>query len=944
MSDQSTVIDERDIQAGVFTRTEKSLTERKPWTTGGEGGPVDLADRDGRYFMYSKWAAATAAVMDPATFACVSKLTEDIAAADWRIVDRNSGETLGDRESIFSDEPMTRLLHDVSDREDGISPFYIWSLMLLTTGEAYWQYVFNRTGRLESLDWLNSLCTDPQYPRGVIDSFTYSGPDKYMVLPADQVVYDRLRNNLMTDFHGFAPVMTAIAANRIQIGQSAGRAALSYFANDGMPYAIVSPKESQGEWEHEEVAYVTETMRAGKSSRGKFRTLVIPYPYDAQLFQQPDVQKWADLIASFSPDIYRVYRVPPPIVGDTTTPYQNDEENRKNYDTGIVGRLRAIAGVINTNPMRRIYGVRPSAYFEFELSPWQHIDDQERQASKDLYDRGLADGNELRTAYGWKEVPWLKGKRLDPASQQLVDIPDPNAPAAAPATPAPQAAPVGAPDDTSKDFGAGSFCVALDLGGNPDLIDLQSRAKALSGDAPFEPNAPDKFHLTLAYVPDTDETTRAAMLEAVRAIPVPELSMVIGSLGSFDRVGESAVHFRTRRNTALNDYQHEVAEAIRAAGGQLSAFSDPARFIPHITMGYMKGGKLRQTFNSNLSVKPRGLVVWGGDKTLYRSAESAPIDEVRAFAKFYRPGKLEKRTFIWQHNDADTAALIERDFEEGEYRETRKKWIGAIAARSGDTSGITAPLDLYVGVTAEAIKSWREYGFEDDEIVEAAKTFYLGTLAIKAQSRTQNRFETAAFQLFRRAQLERMTKGAFEAAFTKLVDDSLEPELIAGYADGGIEEHELTDRDKAWLSSHQSEARGHIRKVAEALFSDDKLTDDEIKGKPRAWYNLTIHPAYNEGLARAAKDGLGVFVRGNTSDGCRDCKGLDGKIYPMSVWFNHFGRQLPPCDKTECGGFECKCRVKPTRGKATKGQLPRLHGRRKSADLESELEHDHVHA
>lgn len=918
--------------------------------------PFDFSDRDGAQFLWNKWGAATAAIIDPGTFACVSTLAEEIAGADWRIVD-GAGATLSDRDSVNTSEPVARMFHDVSEREDGVSPFYIHSLMLYTTGEAYWHMRADKSGRVIQLDWLNALSTDPNYPRGVIDSFTYSGPDKYMTLPPASVLYERMRNNLLSDFHGFSPIMAAIGANRIQIIQAAGKAALSYFQNDGMPYATFSPTADQKEWDERKVNWIRKSLATGKSSMGKYRTMIFPFPFDGKIFEQPDVKQWADLLRAIEPDIYKAFRVPPQIVGDATTPYQNDEENRKNYHATIRARLKALAAFVNTNLIRRVYGRGSGVAFEFELSPYEHIDAQEREAARDLYDRGLVEGNELRVAYGWSEVDWLKGRRLDPAGQTLVTT---ELPEAAPAA----ALAAGTPGDTDKDRGAGSFCVALDIGAQPDLIGLQARVKALAAEsgAPFEASAPESFHVTLVYVPDADETTQAAMLEAVKGIPVPDLTLPVGSLRAFDTVGKYALHFRIRANSALRDYQSQIAEALTDAGGRLSAFSDPSRYIPHVTMGYASAA-VKSTFQTSLTVKASGVIVWCGDETVFRSAgqpadmitsveptsTGAAIkaaDEFEAFVKFHVHRKSATKAFAWLAIEDSEGALIASDLAHPDLTQAKAatgQWRRAMQARAGVTDYATKSADDLPEPTREYIKALAEFGYDAPTVRAAGAEHYARLTSIKALSSVRSKFLNAAARLFQAAVSERFTRSRFKADFRVTLFRYARLAMLEGYAEGGIENHELDESDERWLIGFNDEQAQFIDKVAGELYADDVLTDAEVRGKPDMWWNLSVVGAYNEGVMRASKDGVGVFYRGATSDSCPDCKALHLQARRFSVWRKLLGPTLVPSKATECGGFNCGCEVAPRQTAVSRGPLPRLRGYRKAVTEGIDLEvYSHV--
>lgn len=158
---------------------------------------------------------------------------------------------------------------------------------------------------------------------------------------------------------------------------------------------------------------------------------------------------------------------------------------------------------------------------------------------------------------------------------------------------------------TAKAVGS-SFCLMYQIGADPDLVALQNQLKGKFEGVNW--TDPQDFHITLVYCPAADEDAVKAVCEQVRALDIPQPKLQVGSLRAFDNLGEHALHFRVRRNTELLNFQHELMELCRDAGLELSAYSDPAQYIPHITMGYSPERIPAVTFHSKLTVTPRSLL------------------------------------------------------------------------------------------------------------------------------------------------------------------------------------------------------------------------------------------------------------------------------------------------------------------------------------------------
>lgn len=151
-----------------------------------------------------------------------------------------------------------------------------------------------------------------------------------------------------------------------------------------------------------------------------------------------------------------------------------------------------------------------------------------------------------------------------------------------------------------------SFCLMYQIGADPDLVALQNQLKNKFEGVNW--TDPQDFHITLVYAPSTDEDVAKAICEQIKALDIPQPKLQMGSLRTFDNLGEHALHFRVRRNADLLNFQHELVELCRDAGLELSAYSDPTQYIPHITMGYSPEHIPAVTFHSKLMVAPQLLL------------------------------------------------------------------------------------------------------------------------------------------------------------------------------------------------------------------------------------------------------------------------------------------------------------------------------------------------
>ena len=980
------------ISARIKALRPKAPAKRAIGLFGGSGGyseAAQLADYyETRTIPRTATGLAAAFTISVWAYRATSVRARMVGSIPWHIRRLSDDEIVSRSTDISPLHPAARAIKAVRKTQD-FGLFELWEYSLCIWGENYIEKV--RTALPYAypvgLWWMNPTDVTPFAPYGRIESLTYLGTDgRVAQLDHDQFIQAKLFNPI--DFTGgVSPLEVALTDINVEANSKAF--AKTFFRNNARPGLVFFPK-SDGDvftsTQIEQMRRLINEQWSGVNNAGKPQILNAPVDVKTLDMQSLDDQALAN--ERLSRDILAAFGVPRSLAGDTdsATYKANDDVMQWFIETTIMPECVMIADSVNLSIMP-FFDESCEYQFEFDFSKFERITDADKarqelnaqrlsttamtlydyqkasgieepaESFKDLYKvegiNGFIPGSEIPNIWKYTllgSVGTVFGSQVAAAGIGL-DVPDSalsadqlaasqaqEAAAANPIIlPALVDSPVPAPNEPQR-AGRG-LCVALDLADNPDLMSLQTNVKRLLGDAPATYRAPDSFHVTLAFAPSIAPELFDSAIEAVTAIPVPELSLGVGSLNSFDKVGEHAVHFRIRQNSALRDYQASVYEALSDLGIGLSAYSEPLAWKPHITM-VCTADKQRVTFHSSLSVKPSGIIIWDENEAVtYRTTDAQAeadeaarnrraLTEFEAYANYVRKGKQAARAFTWSEIDDDTAYLLRADLEVSDSAQRGLNivsWRSVMSARAG-----IAPDVLTDDIMGEYTRAYRDvlrgYGVAEDDIVPAVRAHWLTVNSRRAVSREQSRFEQAALILFRRAQKERFTQIVFEGELYSLIAGYIPTLMIAGYADGGVGDHELTPRDESWVAAHLIETRGRISNVATAIYVDGVVSDNEITGKPRMWWNLSANPAYNEGLARASKSALGQFRLGETELHCRDCAQLNNLVFPFSVWFNYFGRELPPCNATECGGYRCKCKVVTFVGKASKGTPPRLFG------------------
>lgn len=133
-----------------------------------------------------------------------------------------------------------------------------------------------------------------------------------------------------------------------------------------------------------------------------------------------------------------------------------------------------------------------------------------------------------------------------------------------------------------------------------------------------------------------------------------------------------------------------------------------------------------------------------------------------------------------------------------------------------------------------------------------------------------------------------------------------------GLTDGGIEDPP-TPEDLNTIASLVASQSQYVTNLGDTLYGAG-LTESQIAEKPAMWYNKSIQPFYQAGLASADRNGLYEWVYGDTEH-CGDCLRLNGQKHRMRDWIK--SGFLPQNDTLECHGFNCRCRLVKTTGRAS---------------------------
>lgn len=97
----------------------------------------------------------------------------------------------------------------------------------------------------------------------------------------------------------------------------------------------------------------------------------------------------------------------------------------------------------------------------------------------------------------------------------------------------------------------------------------------------------ENFHLTLAFIGETDRHGFADAVDALSQIEAPAFDLKISGIGSFGERPPRALWAGAAPNPGLAHLQSKVETALRRKGFDL----EKRKFVPHVTLAYLKGAR-----------------------------------------------------------------------------------------------------------------------------------------------------------------------------------------------------------------------------------------------------------------------------------------------------------------------------------------------------------------
>lgn len=559
---------------------------------------------------------------------CIEIRASNIKRLDWYVEDTRTGKRIEDHPLTIA---MTRSRHFFQRAERSLM---IW-------GELYIKPLKNEHSYYSDVQWLNNLSVNFNIVNGYIGQFFYSPlhggvPHKWDPWEMCYIYTE----NAFDDLRGSSKILAVL--QEANVHEEIARAAQAHFANDARAGIMFFPETDMGTSQAQEFMDYWKANFQGSWNTNK--PVMMPMTIkEVKTLERAPLKDDVEFRATIRREICAGMGVPLSVAGAwDDANYQSAPAQRVSlYEETIIPEGEQIADDM-TRSLLPFFGNPARERVWFDAKNLLALAEDKQQKAAALNSQLVSGGitlNQYREAMDQEAIPqgnvfYVPNTVTVTPIEKLGTMPPPVPPGGGgfglnSAPPAPQLPPgsteTPAPPETTKD--AVGLSVVLSFADNVDLLKLQQDLKTTFAGQPIEWSAPDTFHLTLVTAPTVTEEQIAQLSQYVMAYPVPELSLNIGSLASFDKVQSHALHFRIRRSVDLEAYQEDIYLACQQLGIQTIQYSVPNNWTPHATMGYSKQRVPPVTFQSRLRVTPNEVQVSVGSNGRYEMVSRVPIGQ-----------------------------------------------------------------------------------------------------------------------------------------------------------------------------------------------------------------------------------------------------------------------------------------------------------------------------
>lgn len=210
---------------------------------------------------------------------------------------------------------------------------------------------------------------------------------------------------------------------------------------------------------------------------------------------------------------------------------------------------------------------------------------------------------------------------------------------------------------------------------------------------------------------------------------------------------------------------------------------------------------------------------------------------------------------------------------------------------------------------------------------EAVKALFEETkekLATKAIQATRLDFENAFDDTLKEAIAGNLTRTRWANIVRQMIRTYGARAFRDGLVDSGVDD--LPDEDdQATIDNLIQVQSQYVTNLGQQLFKTEEGISPEMADQKSAmWFNGSINPFYAEGKLSGNGNAMHTWVLGRAEKHCKTCPELNGQRRRYKTWYKQNLIAGTTNQATECGGWECDCRLVPSAGKSSDGDLAEL--------------------
>lgn len=932
------------LQRQRVNRTYKSLGSAQSWNY-----PIGFVGRN-QDISLSKAGAAAAYASVFETRGAIDAIRDGINFLDWNIKTyedgirvKQEGEIIANRHDLKPRHPLQReWLRFRKHNETSLLNLITYDMLLY--GEVYIEKVHNVFGRNPSLEWLNPLGMTPFY-MDKIEYFQYGWNQRFVQIPPEKVAYWH-NQNPADDFIGLPLVLTVM--DKANILRNLDRFLRDYFNNNALPGGLLTPKDPEATLSDQDFNTFKKLLKEEfKGVGGQFRMLASQTPVDITTFDQPDLAKNTTVADRNSEAILKVFRVPGVMLGSTANnPYKDSDEARHWFFMNVVIPLaKGIQEYINVELMS-LFDDSGVTIFEFDTSPFDEvtaadqleaavIDVQVKGTLIDLYTAAkrqeIDPDKALKNLYMVQGVPvplselptyWEKQLLVSPSVFNAPEItgeplPAPTNPESVvptdtggepvadaevreeldtstgsdvPRTEAEQQKAI--PTETKQ-----SYCVMGYFNDTRQILAFQDALRSHQTTMRFED--PELFHVTLLY----SEDVRFGDIQKALPINPAAFSITVDGMEVFNTPHGQAIHLTIRKEGTLPAMQAALAMTAKEAGVDISPFSEPDDYKPHITLAYAEES-IKHVDITPFTLLVNRIEITGDDYEPIIMQQLKSVINVDGHTYH-----VETRPYL-PPLELQKAQLAEI-----------KAWEKFAAKRLSKSVKDFRPFepDYLRGRPGELLQLQLSGATSQDEL-KGLFNAVRERVAFKAIQATRLDFEGGFEDAMGSAMAGRINRTKWSRRINNLLKTNINKAYRDGLSDGGVLD-DPDDTEQSQIDAAVKEQVQFVTNLGQTLFKEDKVTEAMAEQKAAMWFNLSIMPSYYDGFESAAANQMMEFAGDDGDENCATCARLKGQRHRLKAWESRGLNPKRPenSEKFICGLFRCEHILAPTTSKASGG-------------------------